>query len=333
MMESEKDPALVETFSRVKEGKTSEADLKVMLKQRTEYVKRTERLEKLDKTIDNYFDSTKGYSKDLNELCEGTGSDNVRDVLKQGLKELAFRDEKQFKTIEARFTKLEKAERVIDDPNNPMNKVISDFAQEHGVDEAKLFGALGKGADADRTEQIRGLMREQMGLFERVYDSYRKARGKNSSLDEAKGMSSVRGTLDAARANLDAELKRSGALIFGLMTKGKDNEFRDALMRTMRGESPSFNKGIEAQLPFAEARKDQLNPSRVSNSWELFLKHRNIHDFQHVPPDQQDRLRENFWNKYVDDHIGERQGFWATVIRFLLSNLHKTDPMIKQILS
>lgn len=333
MLDSYSDPSLVETFARFREQAPTEGDMQTMEDMRDEYISLDGRARTLDAEFDKRFIEVRKSSADLDRLCATFGEDAFKETFKQGIREMAFRDVKGFDTIESQFAKIETAEKMIEDPESPVNQVLNGFLAAHPVGEERLLSAMAMSGEDQRTNEIRGLIREQMGRFGRAWDSYKKLRGKQSSLTEAQAMSRHKDEIDRAKTELESSLLGSGAMLHGLMTQNA--ELRTAFVRAASRERPTFQKGIEAQMPYDALRSEKLDLGHVARSWKEFLRDHHI-DFHRSDLDAEarDKYRDLFMRTYANAQMKDRKGgFWAKVMKFLFGTKHRNDPRVKKLLN
>lgn len=362
MLGAENDPSLLELGARVQGGEVTAEDMPVLAKWHAEYLDRTRRIESMEERFDERLPILREFSPELKALGRFTTEENFKRVLKQGFRELAFRNPAEFRRLDAKFNHVAVAEAAIDDPAHPANKVLSDFCAAHSIDEGAMAEALAIPDEHKRAWRIREMAREHMGFFEHIRDSLRYWRNLPSSYEEALGVGRGVSELEKARADIRKRLASAATTLKSLITR--NDEMRLALMKTVTSEQPAFPKGIETKLGFDEAKEVEIvriEPDAARAAFKEMLKERGItYDaYLSMTEAQKDRWRGRFWNgvspisaapasggfaaidpdsgypgyrSTFGDVTAGKTGFWSDVVSFLAGRLRYKHPDLKRIL-
>ena len=250
-------------------------------------------------------------------------------MIGQGLGELAYTDPARFKAIEAQLAKLEASSKAIDDPNNKINKTITEFCERRGISEHTVFQILGEKNGIERENMIHELLHNQLTFCQKVFSERRMAFNKT----EAKTIARLKIQADKVLADNDLLAKNAGALLYTLVSK--DEKWRNALVRAQNKEKPTFKDGIESNAAFDDIKgKGQKGPDlkRVEDGWKEFLTNHNVNDFSTVPARTQAIYQDRFKKQYAADAAKAKKGFWGTVLSYLLRrkmNAPEVDAILK----
>lgn len=327
MLETKKDPRLLELGARLRSGTPEEADLKEAEKYREEFLNWKQRAETLNETIDTRFDELRGVCPDLDDACKAWGAENYKSVLKAGLAEMPFKDPAAFAKLEKNYLKVAASEKAIDDPENMYNKRLTEFCQKHRLDEDTVFETLSEQNFGRRKAEMQRVIRDQMVFLDRWVDNWRLWRGQPSSKTDAEMMSHLRDAQGRELAKHEALVRGAGGVLVSLVSKNP--ELRNALASARPGEGPKVKEGIASTASFAEVRERTFNRGDIRQKWVDSLNDWGINNFSAMSPLGQDAIRDRFAKQYVKNQMGGQKGFWAMVIEWLLGDKFKSDPRIK----
>ena len=330
MLESQGNPELIATMTRYQKGEPTEADIKNLTANVNLFLETKERIEKLDSFLSNSTDHLRERSEKFKEFSKIFGVEGIDGVLKQGLAEMAYADPARFKKIETYFSKLEKSEKTLDDPESPVNKTLTDFCKKHNLNEDTLLAIMDEQNDALRDSKIASLLHGQLTTFQKFF-SWKRSR-ENAS--EAAAISGLKTQMDQMLGQDELLAKQSGDYLVALISK--NDTWRSALVRTQSDKQPTFKQGIDTKTGFDEIR-DDMNPDlkKIGKWWPQYLHNQGINNFAGASPVAQSALRDRFKRDYTNNMMKEaakKGGFWATVWKFLFAqkmNSSEIDALLK----